>query len=122
MAFKIGAASGTYKWPVKVTIPDNGKHTTEQFTAIFNRLEHDRCMEIIGAMNRFSKDERRDDDPTEVEACAEVLAGWEDVTGPDDKPLPFTPANMETMLSVEFLPFQLLTAWAESKNEGKRKN
>lgn len=122
MAFKLSADASTYRWPVTISVPDNGRHTKETFTAIFNRLDHERCMEIIAAMNRFSKGERQDDDPSEVEACLEVLAGWDDVTGPDDKPLPFTRANAEAMLAVEFLPFQLLTAWAESKNEGKRKN
>lgn len=125
MAFTIGSLA-TYKWPLVLSYPDDGQQVEIHLTAVFHRIQHERAMEIIAAMRRVSEGAPMDTDPTETEAVLEVLAGWEGFVAGGEE-VKFTPENLEKVISMEMWPFQILTAWAESKNkakqaEAKRKN
>jgi hypothetical protein len=122
MAFVLNK-SGTYTWPVRISLAtDGGKQTVETFDAEFRRLPQSRINEIV-RQARASERGRDDEEPLEdQDAARELLAGWDGVTGDDGKAIPFSEAALSQLLEIPTVAGQIVKAWFESLKEGKRKN
>lgn len=91
----------TFPWPVKVTLPSQdtvGTATVEEFTGIFRLLQEADAKAIqLALMNAKTAEEYVDATKAQIRA---VLVGWEAATvlGDDDKPVPFSAAELELYL------------------------
>lgn len=113
--FKI-SQKPTYKWPVTVSIPDDGgKFTKGTFTAEFKALSQDEIDTIIKA--------GRDGDETS-DILHEALIGWSAVQDADGSDLPYSEEAKAKLLRMAYVRFALLDAFFNSINGGgaRRKN
>jgi hypothetical protein len=84
----------TFTWPVRVSVPVEGKYVRAEFTAEFANLQGAELDALTA-------------DPAEgvpalshLEMADRVLVGWgDDLKGADGAPLPFTPENKARLLA-----------------------
>jgi hypothetical protein len=109
MTFKL-SLSPSYLWPISVDIPaESGAIETSTFKARFSRLTIDQFAALAEKKNGR-------------EILREVLIGWEDLTGADDKPLPFTAEAREILLSIGPVLSELSVQLMRSQVMAKEKN
>lgn len=115
--FVLGGLSPTYRYPVTVRYPsDDGQPMTKGFTAIFPRMDSSEADEV---KRRFNAGEL-----TDLGFCREFLRGWGDEVreAKDAPPLPFTPENLQRMLSETPVPGAIVIAWYLSLKGAPEKN
>jgi hypothetical protein len=83
----------TFKWPVKVPIPLNGKYVYAEFTGEFPNLSQDAVDKLtpVDAAGTPARSDRQ--------LAEDVLIGFEGVTQPDGTELPFTPENKQALMA-----------------------
>jgi hypothetical protein len=82
----------TFKWPVKVPVPVDGKYLFAEFTATFPNMD----AEAVKAVLAHDPDGRPT--RTDLEIATEVLLSFEDVATPEGTSLEFTPENKAALL------------------------
>ncbi len=131
--FKLAPKSAPFTWPVVIPeVNDNGTVVEHRVTFAFKRFSRtafDKVVEVERARLRqrdpdaeLSAEEALD---INVEQALEYVAGWQDVTGPDDQPYEFTPEHLRELFDAfpgAFSAVQtaFLTAW--NGGEAVRKN
>lgn len=112
--FKL-SQSQDYTWPVTVNMPqDGGKFAKETFDARFRRVAQER----IDELRLQSESGEKMNDSAIVR---EVLVGWSGITD-DGQDLPFSPANLDRLLSLHGVASAIVVAWLESLSGERRKN
>lgn len=119
MSFRLDL-SPDYLWPVEITIPtENGEESEPiQFKLRFLRVSDKEALELTGGLNTYAK--HIEDDPntekgiTPRQLCEQLITGWDDVLGPGDEPLEFTPSNLSIVLRVATVSGQIAKQWAKS--------
>jgi hypothetical protein len=120
----------TYKWPVNVEVPIDGRFRKFSFEAVFHRLPQSRVEEIMVAQNqaKIAAERMAPDLMDHLTTCrghaAEVLAGWCGVKAKDSdaEDIHFTASAAEKLLEVPGMAMAVLGAFAESLGIGKEKN
>lgn len=103
----------TFKWPVKVMLPSNGKHEVHEFTATFVKPESDDLTEILN----------NPDPATNTAFMKRHVEGWDDrIVDESDKPLPFTPENFDLVMSDVYVRPAVIAAYVDGVLGAKRKN
>jgi hypothetical protein len=116
--------SESYSWPITIILPvDGGRREKHTFDGEFKRLPQSRINEIIKLarameLGRIAEDEELNDQ----EAAQEVLVGWSGIQDFDGNEIPFTQKALAELLEIPTLASQIVKAWFESIEVGKRKN
>ena len=118
--------SPSYIWPITVEYCiDGGRFKRVTFDVVFWRLPQERITEILNEAQllkrAYSHDEPIEGLTSDLELAKEVLAGWDKVNGPDEKPLDFD-THKDEVLSIAGVASQIVTAYTESLTRGKSKN
>jgi hypothetical protein len=82
----------TFKWPVKVPVPVDGKYQFAEFTATFPNMDQAAIDKLL------ANDDTGRPTRTDAAVAAEVLLSFEDVMTPDGQSLPFTDENKAALL------------------------
>ncbi|MFD1330259.1 hypothetical protein [Mycoplana ramosa] len=124
----------TFPWPVKVIEPDPVKAGTfaeYEFQVTFAIIAPDKAKASAEARNAIiarSTPESTLDELKAIQAELElhdskaledVVRGWKDIVGEDDKPLPFTPENLATVSQHARVRAALIRAYQEAISEDK---
>lgn len=108
MAFKL-APSPTFTVPVTVNVAnDRGGYDKNTFEASFARTTVDELQDLSGL--------------TTVELVRKKLKGWKLKDSDTSEDVPFTPENLELVLSIPPSPLAITTAFYEGVNGAKAKN
>lgn len=103
--------NATFHWPVKVQVPQDGRHVENVFKATFKQVDRDRFIDV------------QNGDPTaEQTLLDDVLVGWDGVGDEDGNPLDFTPENRRALLQVPYVRTAVIEAFFEGIGGRKRKN
>jgi hypothetical protein len=73
----------SFKWPVSVSVPNDGKYESHTFTAVFKSLK------------KSEIDSLENDDAKFIKG---VLLGWEDVLDENNEEIPFNKENLAAMI------------------------
>lgn len=104
--------SATYSWPVKHQYPvDGGKFETVTFDVVFKRLSDSKLKEYL-------KDEALGD----KEFCREIVVGWSGIMDESKQELPFSQANLESLLDDAGFAGSVANAYLMSVSSAKAKN
>lgn len=118
--------SDSYRWPVAVDVPEDGRHKTMRFDGEFKRLPQDRINELYAAMQArlvaMQAGESTADLIDDREIADEVLMGWAGIIGGDGEEVPYSEAVKAKLLNVPKVAASIVTAWGESLQGAKRKN
>jgi hypothetical protein len=110
-----------YWWPIKVRVPHEdarkaGQFREFQFMAQFQAMPIDEANALqaeIEALDPEAQGARQHD------ALKQVLIGWnDDVVGDDNEPIPFTPDNVQLVLSNIWALQALYLGWGASLTGG----
>lgn len=116
--------SGSYSWPITIILPvDGGRREKHTFDGEFKRLPQSRINEIIKVarameLGRVPEDEELNDQG----AAQEILVGWSGIHDFDGNEIPFTEKALAELLEIPTIASQIVKAWFESIEVGKRKN
>lgn len=118
--------SGSYRWPVAVDVPEDGRHKTMKFDGEFKRLPQDRINELYAAMQArlvaMQAGESTADLIDDKEIATEVLIGWSGILDGDGEEVPYSEAVKVKLLNVPLVAASIVTAWGEAVRGAKRKN
>lgn len=114
--------SPSYTWPVKITLPVDGRKEVHTFDAEFKRLPQTRINELIQTLRDQERGRRDDDLVQDTDACREVLVGWSGVVDDDGKAIPFSEATMNKLLDIPTVAGQIVKAWFGSMEAAKKGN
>jgi hypothetical protein len=127
--FKMAPADH-YKRKVRVTVPqDFGKTQMVDITVHFKRLSHTELRDLFKNIQRQQKEAEAalkegieiEDDDSDI--LRQHIVGWgDDVRGPDDQPVPFTPDNLDAMLDITVYRRSLMKAFLEDLADPEKKN
>lgn len=127
--FKMAPADH-YKRKVAVTVPqDFGKSQRVDITVHFKRLSHTELRDLFKSIQRQQKEAEAalkegieiEDDDSDI--LRQHIVGWgDDVRGPDDQPVPFTPDNLDAMLDITVYRRSLMKAFLEDLADPEKKN
>ncbi len=110
MGFKI-KSDNTVKWPVKVSVPqDGGTFITQKFTGIIKLLDSE----------EFDRATEADD--KDAALCKAALVGWEGVQNDDGTEAAFSPELMEALCKVPYFRRPVIAAYSEAVQGGAIKN
>lgn len=100
--FKL-ATMQTVRWPVTVSIPqDGGKTVKATFHATFLMLKQPEFDEVYKSGGN------------DTELLRKVTKGWEsDLVGEDGAPMSFTPENVEAMVTTSYVRLAMTNAYLE---------
>lgn len=123
MAFVLSQTS-TYTWPVKLTLPvSGGRREVHTFDAEFKRLPQRRINELIQQIRAQERGRRDDEDLyQDTDAAREILVGWGSVHDDAGKDIPFTDKACEELLDIPTVAGQIVKAWFNSLEAGKKGN
>ncbi len=98
-----------FTWPVIVRVPiDDGKHEIQRFNARFRLLPRERVDALAGDTRAL---------------LAAALVGWSDIADEEKRPLQFSAAAAEALVSIPYVLTGLAEAYAEAISGGAaRKN
>jgi hypothetical protein len=82
----------TFKWPVKVPVPVDGKYEYAEFTATFPNMDEAAIDKLL------AKDPQGRPTRSDAEVAADVLLSFEDVATPEGSALPFSEENKAALL------------------------
>jgi len=123
MPFEIDKGS-TYEWPVPLEEPANRTHTSENFTAVFRRLEQPRINEINEAIRQrmiaAQAGESVDGMIGDMEIADEVLAGWSGITQGGEA-VEFSESLKQQLIRRAGFASMILNAWNESLIGARKK-
>jgi hypothetical protein len=89
----------TFEWPVKVDVPEKGRHITKTFTGVFLLIEQDELNELIGLNRATSNGEDDDQDQDNPDLVERVFVGWgEDLRDGNKEPIPFSEELKEILI------------------------
>lgn len=91
--------------PVKVQVPVDGGHITQEFEARFRAVDDD---DLAGLSPK--------------EQLRRVWIGWGKVVDDAKEPVPFSEEMREQLIGRTFIRFAVLRAYAEAVTGGKRGN
>ena len=112
MPFKLPSDLITYCWPVEIRVPrDGGRWKKETFEVEFLNISQSRMNELIEG----SEDQTLGDSGLWLE----VLRGWSGIVDDEDKEIPFTAENLQSVLDVPGVAQALITALMESRLGGQ---
>jgi hypothetical protein len=118
--------SDSYRWPVAVDVPEDGRHKTMKFDGEFQRLPQDRINELYAAMQArlvaMQAGESTADLIDDREIADEVLIGWSGILDGDGDEVPYGQGVKTKLLNVPKVAASIVTAWGESLQGAKRKN
>lgn len=118
--------SGSYRWPVAVDVPEDGRHKTMKFDGEFKRLPQDRINELYAAMQARLVAMRAGESTADLiddkEIAGEVLIGWSGILDGDGEEVRYSEAVKAKLLNVPLVAASIVTAWGESVRGAKRKN
>jgi hypothetical protein len=123
MAFVLNKKA-TYFWPVRITLAadDGGQRTVETLDLEFRRLAQSRIDAIVKQAKSAERSQDENDELHDQEVCKELVAGWRNVKNDAGDELPFSDAAFIVFLEIQTVPGQVIRAWFESLQDGKRKN
>lgn len=125
MAFVLDL-SDSYRWPVAVDVPEDGRHKTMKFDGEFARLPQDRINALYSAMQArlvaMQAGESTADLIDDREIAEEVLVGWSNILDADGEEVPYSEAIKAKLLNVPKVAASIVTAWGDSLQGAKRKN
>lgn len=98
----------TYKWPVTVETPGDGRFEKESFTAVFKRLGRSKFSDLV--------------DKGDVELLEAVLDGWEDIKDEDDKAIPCNATTRKEFFDDPYFCRAVVKAYLESLEGAPAKN
>tara|TARA_R100001443_G_scaffold33437_3_gene47358 strand:- start:244 stop:585 length:342 start_codon:yes stop_codon:yes gene_type:complete len=113
MAFVL-KQSDTYKWPVSVDIPMDGRHKRCTFDGVFKRLSMTRVDELG---NQIQKGKI-----TSKKMAHEVLVGWEGIDDDEGNPLEFSVSNLNKLVDVPMVANAISKSFFDSISGVKVKN
>jgi hypothetical protein len=132
MAFILDTAKKPHSGAVAWSIPGDGEPIEISFKAIFKRLTQDGIKQLLDDIRiawqgiadpeSLSEEDRAVKPKSNRDMVLCVFDGWEDVEGPNGKPLPFTPASRDEMLSIQGAEVAVLNSWVESISGANTKN
>ncbi len=96
----------TYKWPVKFSVPVDGKHQTAQFTAVFKRLSQTELENLT-----------KTEGITDLRMAVDVTAGVEDIQDESGNAV-----GLNTLLDIPGAATALVVAYMDSVTGAPRKN
>lgn len=114
----------TYRWPVKVQVPSlttPGKFEIFQFIAHFEAWTKEDAEAFDKALKAQFDAEAPGPTVDPDEILKTVLKGWDDVFGPDEKPVEFNEATRDLMLSKPWNRIALYEAWNASVDPKARR-
>lgn len=118
--------SDSYRWPVAVDVPEDGRHKVMKFDAEFQRLPQDRINEIHAAMQArlvaMQSGESTADLIDDTAIADEVLTGWSGIQDGEGEDVPYSEAIKARLLNVPAVAASIVIAWGESLRGAKRKN
>lgn len=89
------------EWPVVVNVPiDGGKVSTHRCYATFELLDSDSLQDLTR--------ECKGDD---VQVMLRVIVGWRDICDEDNRPIPFSSAELKTLLVKDYVRTAFVTAF-----------
>lgn len=95
----------TFKTPVDIVTPDGER---QAFTGVFAYID-DKAADELAKL------------PV-TDGLRQVWKGWEDIVGPDDKPLPFSEAQLELFLGHGYINNATLVAFFRGRQGLRAKN
>lgn len=104
----------SFKWPVKVPVPADGRYVHATFTGVFAYLDEegvDAWLKVKVQIGTGADGLPVERSRTDRELAAEVLLGVEDLTGPGGAALPSTPELVAQVLSVDRAPTAVVTTY-----------
>lgn len=108
--FKV-AQSPTFSWPVEIEVPGEGKPAKHRIELTFKRISQ-------SELDELSKSSKSDAD-----TCREVVCGWKGVQDEDGKELDFSPVNLNRLLDVSGVAYQIIaTFYYAMEGAARRKN
>jgi len=132
MAFVFDTAKEPHSGAVAWSIPGDGEPIEISFKAIFKRLTQDGIKEMLDDIRiawggvtdpeSLSEEDRAVTPKTNREMVLRVFSGWDGVEGSDGKPLPFSDASRDDMLSIQGAEVAVLNSWFESITGANAKN
>lgn len=108
-------AETEFDWPVKVKVPEDGKHVVHEFTCRFRLIDAERMKALTEA----------GDAEAARSLLGEAIVGWgNDVADEDGKPIPFSSEALDRMLHVDYVFVAIAEAYhkAVTGKEYARKN
>lgn len=118
--------SESYRWPVPVDVPEDGRHKTMKFDGEFKRLPQDRVNELYEAMRArlvaMQAGEPTDGLIDDREIADEVLIGWSGIKDAEGEEVPYSEGMKTKLMNVPRVAASVVTAWGESIQGAKRKN
>lgn len=118
--------SDSYRWPVAVDVPEDGRHKTMKFEGEFKRLPQDRVNELYALMHQrmvaMQAGQISADLIDDRSLADEVLVGWSGIVDRDGEEVPYSESLKLRLLNVPAAAAAIVTAWSESLKGAKRKN
>jgi hypothetical protein len=132
MAFLLDTAKKPHSGAIAWKIPGDGDPIEISFKAYFNRLAQDGIKELLDDIRiawqgiadpeSLSEKDRAVEPKSNREMVLRVLCGWDDVHDPSGKPLLFTDASRDDMLSIQGAEVAVLNTWIECISGASTKN
>jgi len=107
MAFVLKKVA-SYKWPVTVEIPSDGKFEPQTFDAIFKKMSRSAFNDLV---------DKGDDALVDG-----ILEGWDGITDEDGKELAFSQKAKKELVDDPHVMKAIITAYAESITGAAAKN
>jgi hypothetical protein len=107
MAFVLKKVA-SYKWPVTVEIPSDGKFEKQTFDAIFKKMSRSAFNDLV---------DKGDDALVDG-----ILEGWDGITDEDGKELAFSQKAKKELVDDPHVMKAIITAYAESITGAAAKN
>lgn len=118
--------SDSYRWPVSIDVPDNGRHKAMTFDGEFQRLPQDRINELHALMHQrmvaMQAGEISADLIDDRAIADEVLIGWSSIVDRDGEEVPYSDTLKLKLLQVPAAAAAIVNAWGESLRRAKTKN
>lgn len=111
--FFVAAKPESFKWPVKVPVPDDGKYAFIEFTGVFKYLDDAATDDLVDAKHGL----------TDKQIAAKVLLGVEGLKYADGTPVPSSPELVASVLDADRVaPVALGTYLAARRGLAAEKN
>ncbi|MGB1025914.1 MAG: hypothetical protein ACPGYL_05095 [Rhodospirillaceae bacterium] len=111
-------------WPVKVSVPVDGKSKTHSFQVTFHLLGLSETKAIVDQARVAAENDvyAVAIDDASRELLRRAVVGWSGVVDENENEIPFKDERLEALLDIPYVFAALNTAYVEAAHGGRRKN
>ena len=130
MAFVLDTTKRPHTGPVEWSIPGDGEPLQLTFNAHFKRLSQEQIKAMLSAIRvawqiepeTFTEAEQTLEPQSNRELVIRVFVGWDGIDDAKGKPLAFSDATRDEVLSIQGAEVAVLNTWVESITGAATKN